>query len=179
MGMFEISLLAIALSMDAFAVAVCAGLSGGRARIKTMLTVGIYFGVAQAVMPIIGFFLAAWFSEYITAYSGIIAFAILVFLGIKMIWGSFKKGEDESVDTSPSKMLPLAVATSIDAMAVGVSFAFLSVNIFRAALFIGVTTFVLSAVGVKVGSLFGTRFKSAAEFMGGIILVFMGVAALG
>jgi len=179
MGIFEIALLAIALSMDAFAVAVCAGLSGGRAKISTMLTVGLYFGIAQAVMPIIGFFLAAWFSNYIAAYSGIVAFAILVFLGVKMIWGSFKKGENECIDISPSKMLPLAVATSIDAMAVGVSFVFLEVNVFMAALFIGVTTFVLSAIGVKVGSLFGTRFKSAAELMGGVILVVMGIGALG
>lgn len=176
--MFEISLLAVALSMDAFAVAVCAGLSGGKAKIKTMLTVGIYFGVAQAVMPIIGFFLAAWFSGYIAAYSGIVAFAILAFLGVRMVWGSFKKCEGESVDTSPVKMLPLAIATSIDAMVVGVSFAFLAVNIFMAALFIGVTTFVLSAIGVKVGSLFGTRFKSTAELIGGIILVVMGIGAL-
>jgi len=178
MSIFEISMLAIALSMDAFAVAVCAGLSGQRAGVKIMVTVGIYFGIAQGVMPLIGFFLAAWFSEYIIAYSGLIAFVILAILGTKMIWGSFKKGEDESIDISPAKMLPLAIATSIDAMAVGVSFAFLEVNIFRATLLIGMTTFFLSAIGVKVGITFGIKYKSAAEFLGGVILVVMGISAL-
>ena len=178
MSIFEISMLAVALSMDAFAVAVCAGLSGRRAGVKTMITVGIYFGIAQGVMPLIGFFLAAWFSEHIIAYSGVIAFAILAILGAKMIWGSFKKGEDENIEISPAKLLTLAIATSIDAMAVGVSFAFLEVNIFRAALLIGVTTFCLSAIGVKVGMIFGTKYKSTAEFLGGVILVVMGISSL-
>jgi len=178
MSVFEIVLLAVALSMDAFAVAVCAGLSGRAASIKAMLTVGIYFGVAQGIMPIIGFFLAAWFSDYIIAYSSIIAFAILVFLGGKMIWGSFKKKEEECIYVLPSKMLPLAIATSIDAMVVGISFAFLEVNVFIAALIIGLTTFVLSAIGVKVGIVFGTKFKRSAELLGGVILVIMGISSL-
>jgi len=178
MGMLEVSLLAIALSMDAFAVAVCAGLSGRSISIKAMLTVGLYFGVAQGVMPVLGFFLATFFSEYIVAYSSVISFAILAFLGVRMIWGSFKKDAEEDFDFSPGKMLLLAIATSIDAMAVGVSFAFSSVNIFSAALLIAITTFTLSAVGVKIGTIFGTKYKSVAEFFGGIILVILGISAL-
>ena len=178
MSLFEIFLLAIALSMDAFAVSVCAGLSGRGASIKKILAVGIYFGTAQAIMPIIGFVSAAWLSEYVIAYSSIVAFAILAILGVKMIWGSFKKNEEKEITVSFAKMLPLAIATSIDAMAVGISFAFLEVNIFTSALFIGITTFVISAMGVKVGSAVGGRHKARAELLGGVILVIMGIHVL-
>ena len=180
MGLFEIFMIAIALSMDAFAVSVCAGLSERAAGIKHMVTAGLYFGIAQAVMPIIGYFLAASFSEHIIAYGNVIGFVLLAFLGGKMVWGSFAKGKEESdeMPSAHSKMIVFAIATSIDALAVGISFAFLTVNIFTAALLIGITTFVLSMVGVRVGCAFGARFKSKAEFLGGVILVVMGVHIL-
>ena len=178
MNLIEIFLLAVALSMDAFAVAVCAGLSGRGVKVRKMLMVGMYFGAAQAVMPIIGFVLAARFSEYIIAYSSLVAFAILTFLGAKMIWGSFKKDVEKEVAVSFAIMLPLAVATSVDALAVGISFAFLEVNIFTAALLIGITTFVISAAGVRIGSIFGAKYKAKAELLGGVILVGMGVHVL-
>ena len=182
MSLFEIILLAIALSMDAFAVAVCAGLkSRGANCLKSALIVGLYFGVAQAVMPIIGFFLAAWFADYIMAYGHIVAFVMLAIIGGKMIKESLTKEEAcEVVEISPrpSKMLPFAIATSIDALAVGISFAFLEANIFIAALIIGVVTFSFSAIGVKLGTLFGTKFRAKAEFAGGVILILIGLNIL-
>ena len=201
MGLLELFILAVGLSMDAFAVAVCAGLTMPRATVKKAAIVGLYFGFFQAAMPLIGYLIATWFADRIIAYDHWIAFVLLCFLGGKMIVGSFKKKgcpdrecprepctdrecpEGERPDGGeaslrPAKMLPLAVATSIDALAVGVSLAFLQVSIVPSVAFIGVTTFALSMLGVKIGNVFGTRFKSKAELAGGVILVLIGLKIL-
>ena len=188
MHLLELFFIAVGLSMDAFAVAACIGLSARdnirksfAENLERSLTVGLYFGIAQAVMPLAGYFAGIWFADNdsITAVSGYIAFAILAFIGGKMIKGSFSKSEEQtSADLSFRKMLPLAVATSIDALAVGVSFAFLSVNIFAAIGIIGIVTFVLCAAGVKIGSVLGAKIKSKAEFIGGLILILIGVSIL-
>ena len=180
MSIIELLLLAIGLSMDAFAVAVCTGLAAPKASIKKHLVVGLYFGVSQAVMPLIGYFAGTLFADVIMAYDHWIAFALLSLLGCRMIYSSFKNEDcsDSDASTSPARMLPLAIATSIDALAVGVSFAFLHVDIVPAVSFIGITTFIISAVGVKVGNIFGTRFKSKAELLGGAILVLTGIKIL-
>jgi putative Mn2+ efflux pump MntP len=180
MNLIELLLLAVGLSMDAFAVAVCAGLTMKKAALKKMLAVGLYFGVFQALMPLIGYLTAALFADQIISYDHWIAFVLLCFLGGKMIFGSFKKEDrqDEETSLKPAKMLPLALATSIDALAVGVSFAFLRVSIAPAVLFIGITTLVISMIGVKIGNVFGTKFKSKAELAGGFILIFIGLKIL-
>jgi putative Mn2+ efflux pump MntP len=169
--------------MDAFAVAACVGLAMPKFSIKKALIVGAYFGVFQALMPLLGYLAASLFADFVNAYEHWIAFVLLVFLGGEMIIGSFKNDGGEEKDgkgasTHPSHMLPLAVATSIDALAVGVSFAFLRVDIIPAVSFIGVTTFVLSVAGVKVGNAFGLKLKTKAELIGGVILVLMGVKIL-
>ena len=183
MGLIELFLIAVGLSMDAFAVAVCKGLAikNMKSSLKYSIIVGLYFGVFQAIMPLIGYLLGAQFSDKITSIDHWIVFALLCVIGGKMIWESFDKSTEEAEEGSPisfGKMLPLALATSIDALAVGVSFAFLKVDIVPAISFIGVITFTLSAVGVKIGNVFGTRFQSKAEFAGGSILVLMGVKIL-
>ena len=180
MSLIELFLLAVGLSMDALAAAICIGLSMQRISLKKAATVGAYFGVFQAAMPFIGYLVATFFANAITAIDHWIAFALLCFLGVKMIIGSMKKEEtdDEEASLSIASMLPLAIATSIDALAVGVSLAFLKVDILPAVLFIGSVTFSLSAIGVKIGNLFGMRFKSKAELTGGVILVLIGVKIL-
>lgn len=201
MSILELLLIAIGLSMDAFAVAVCAGLTMTKAAIKKSLIVGLYFGIFQALMPLIGYMLATQFADKIIAFDHWVAFALLCFIGGNMIVGSLKKegcldrecpaetctdrecpgGErpnTEEASLKPAKMLPLALATSIDALAVGVSFAFLQVNIVPAVSIIGITTLVLSMAGVKIGNIFGTRFKSKAELAGGIILLLIGLKIL-
>lgn len=181
MGMAELFLIAVGLSMDAFAVAVCKGLSIQNARLKEALIVGLYFGVFQAVMPLIGYSIGVQFAEYITAFDHWIAFLLLGFIGGKMIKESLSDkcpAASSSSSLLPKEMLPLAVATSIDALAVGVSFAFLSVRIAPAVSFIGVTTLVLSMLGVVVGKGAGARFKTKAELAGGIVLVLIGVKIL-
>jgi len=201
MGFAELLIIAVGLSMDAFAVAACAGLTMPRVTVKKALIVGLYFGVFQAVMPLIGFLLATSFADRITTFDHWLAFVLLCIIGGKMIYESFEKDgcadrecpEETCTDRecpggkrpdrtetslSPRKMLPLAVATSIDALAVGVSFAFLNMQIVPSVFSIGITTFLLSIVGVKIGNLFGTRFKAKAELAGGIILILMGVKIL-
>ena len=180
MSLIELFILSVGLSMDAFAVAICIGLATPKVSIKKYLTVGLYFGVFQAVMPLIGFFVASLFAETIIAYDHWVAFALLVFLGCKMIFESFKKDGDSCEDSSasPAKMLTLAFATSIDALAVGVSFAFLRVAIVPAVSFIGVTTFLISVAGVKIGSIYGAKLKSKAELLGGVILILTGTKIL-
>ena len=184
MHITQIFLIALGLSMDAFAVSVCAGLTMPKITAKKALIVGAYFGVFQAVMPFAGYMLASQFSGHIAAFGDWIAFILLSFIGGKMIAQSFKK-EDRAVapksDESylrPGHMLPLAIATSIDALAVGISFAFLEVNIMSAAPYIGIITFALSVAGVKIGNAFGMKFRSKAEFAGGAILILMGVKIL-
>lgn len=179
MGIAELFILAAGLSMDAFAVAVCKGLALRKVKPVHMVLVGLWFGGFQALMPVAGYFAGVRFADSIKSVDHWIAFGLLALIGGNMVRESFSK-EEEPADASLSfkKMLPLAVATSIDALAVGVSFAFLSVNIWVAAAFIGVITFCLSAAGVKVGSLFGAKYKSKAELCGGIILILLGLKIL-
>ena len=179
MGLWELFILAVGLSMDAFAVSICKGLSLRKIGWRHMCLAGAWFGGFQALMPLIGFFLGRFFAEIITAYDHWIAFVLLAFIGGKMIWEALDPDEenmDESMDVKT--MFLLAVATSIDALAVGVTFAFLEVNILPAVLFIGCTTFVFSAAGVKVGSVFGARYKEKAELCGGAVLVLIGLKLL-
>ncbi len=179
MTLFDLIVTAIALSMDAFAVSVGKGLSTRNVRLKHELICGAYFGSFQALMPLLGFLLASSLADHIRAYDHWIAFALLAVIGANMIRESFSK-EEEKVDGSFSvkTMLLLAVATSIDALATGVSFAVTDTNIWLAILLIGATTFVFSAAGVKIGSIFGSKYQSKAEFIGGVILVLMGVKIL-
>lgn len=178
MSLVELFVLAVGLSMDAFAVSICKGLSLGKIKFKHMCIAGLWFGGFQALMPVIGYFLGSFFSEMITQYSYWIAFALLIIIGGNMIKESF--GPEEKVDNSMSakSMFILAVATSIDALAVGVTFAFLSVSIVPAVSFIGVITFICSAAGVKIGSIFGAKYKSRAELAGGIVLIVIGLKIL-
>ena len=179
MRVIELFILAVGLSMDAFAVSVCKGLSLGKIKIKHMCIAGLWFGGFQALMPLIGYLLGSSFSELVTKYDHWIAFVLLALIGGNMIKEALGKAED-SVDASMNfkTMLLLAIATSIDALAVGVTFAFLDVSIVPAISFIGVVTFVLSAIGVKVGSIFGYKYKSKAEMCGGIILIMLGIKIL-
>ena len=180
MGIFMLVITAVGLSMDAFAVSVCNGISLKSGGLKSASIVGLYFGVFQAVMPLLGFFLAAQFASHIQAMDHWVAFALLAIIGGKMIWESFSKKEKpcEEVSLRPRKMIPMAFATSVDAMAVGISFAFLQIDIVLAVSLIGVITCVLSMVGVKLGSLFGARFTKKAELMGGVVLVLIGTKIL-
>lgn len=178
MGLMELFLLAVGLSMDAFAVSICKGLSVQELKVKHALLVGLYFGGFQALMPVIGYFAGNSFADLISSYDHWIVFALLLLIGGNMIKEAFDEEEGISDSFDVKTMFLLAVATSIDALAVGVSFAFLKVNIFYAAAFIGVTTFICSVVGIKVGNLFGSRFKAKAEIAGGIILIFIGCKVL-
>ena len=178
MSIWDLFILAVGLSMDAFAVSVCKGLSLGKIKPKHMCIAGAWFGGFQALMPLIGYFLGSFFAEMIEKYDHWVAFVLLAIIGGNMIKESC--GKDEKVDSSMDvkSMLLLAIATSIDALAVGVTFAFLQVQIVPAVSFIGVITFIFSAVGVKIGSLFGTKYKSKAELFGGIVLVLIGIKIL-
>ena len=180
MGIAELLLLAVGLSMDAFAVAVCKGLSMEKISLKNMCIVGAWFGGFQALMPAIGYLLGSTFEKYITEIDHWAAFILLGVIGANMIRESFSK-EDEKTDCSLGfrPMLTMAIATSIDALAIGITFALLpDVRIVPAVLCIGVITFLLSAVGVKVGAVFGMKYKSKAEFVGGVILILLGTKIL-
>jgi len=184
MGLGELFILAVGLSMDAFAVAVCKGLAMRRATLKKAALVGLYFGVFQAGMPLLGYLLGSQFAEYITAYDHWIAFGLLAFLGGRMVLESREQEENGCDIHSPEadlrfrEMVVLALATSIDALAVGISLAFLQVDILPAVGFIGTVTFLLSMLGVKVGNVFGIKYKSRAELAGGIILICIGIKIL-
>ena len=179
MEFIELFLIALSLSMDAFAVSLCKGLSAGRPTPGQCLICGAWFGGFQALMPLIGFLLGVQFQGVISSVDHWVAFVLLGLIGANMVREALG-GDEEHVDSSfgPRAMLPLAVATSIDALAVGVTFAFLRVEIAPAVALIGVTTLVLSALGVKVGSVFGDRFQSKAELAGGVILILMGTKIL-
>ena len=179
MSLLELFIIAVGLSMDAFAVSICKGLSVPKMKLGHAVTCGIYFGGFQALMPAVGYLLGSQFEALITRIDHWIAFILLGIIGINMIRES-KEEDAEKLDSSfgAKAMLPLAVATSIDALAVGVTFAFLKVNIVWAVTFIGVVTFIFSAVGVKVGNVFGMRYKARAELAGGVILVLMGCKIL-
>jgi len=177
----EITLIAIGLSMDAFAVSITLGLSVDKPKLKEFILPGVYFGFFQMLMPIIGYFAGTLFAEKIEKIDHWVAFGLLAFIGGKMIKESFEKHEEESSRKNSfafASMLLLAVATSIDALAVGVTFAFFQTNIFAASLIIGLTTFSFAIAGVKIGNIFGMRFKSKAELLGGIVLVLIGVKIL-
>jgi len=197
----ELLLIAVGLSMDAFAVSVAAGISIADVRFRHALIVGLYFGFFQAAMPVAGYLVASLFADLVTSVDHWIAFGLLVFLGLRMVVNSLRqegcadrscpdglcadrdcpggsKPEPRQISLSPAQMLPYAVATSIDALAVGVSFAFLDVAILPAALAIGITTLLLSMVGVRLGNAIGKRFQSRAELVGGVVLVLIGIKVL-
>lgn len=178
MGIVELFLIAVGLSMDAFAVSICKGLSAGSAKPKYILCVGCYFGGFQALMPAIGYFVGIRFQGMIESVDHWIAFVLLAVIGGNMIRESF--GEDECVGNrfDFKEMTALAVATSIDALAVGVTFAFLDVKIGPAVLFIGCITFAISAAGLKIGTVFGTKYRKKAECFGGAVLILIGLKIL-
>ncbi len=177
MGLFELFLTAVALSMDAFAVSVCKGLSVQKLKTRHALCVGLYFGGFQALMPLLGYFLGSQFERFIVSVDHWIAFVLLGFIGFNMIK---EANETEELDDSFSfkTMLTLAVATSIDALAVGITFAVIKADIVPAVTLIGTITFSLSIVGIKIGNVFGAKFKSKAEICGGILLIGMGLKIL-
>lgn len=178
MGFWELLVIAVGLSMDAFAVSICKGLSVQRLEPRHMLLAGVWFGGSQAAMPLIGYLLGSGFQDLIERVDHWIAFALLAVIGANMVRES--RGEAEALDDSFSAkaMFPLAIADSIDALAVGVSFAFLEVRILPAVALIGITTFLLSAAGVRIGNRFGAKYKGKAELAGGVILISMGVLIL-
>ena len=179
MDIISLLILAVGLSMDAFAVSVCKGLALKKVSLSQMVVVGLWFGGFQALMSVIGYYLGKTFSGYITAFDHWIAFGLLAFIGINMILESRKATcETTSNDLGFKTMLLMAVATSIDALAVGISLAFLNSNIWVAAIVIGIVTFILSLLGVKIGNKFGDRFGAKAELAGGIILVLLGTKIL-
>ncbi len=179
MQLWEIFLIGVSLSMDAFAVAVCKGLTLCKVKLSQALIVGLYFGIFQAVMPLIGYFLASTVASKIADYSFYIAFALLLLIGANMIREAIKGDDDTcTVSLSFKEMVPLALATSIDALAVGVSFALVDVEIFSSVGLIGITTFVLSAIGVALGAFVGSKFRKVATIIGGSVLVLMGVKIL-
>ena len=185
MGIGELFLLAVGLSMDAFAVSVCRGLAMKKATLKAEATCGLWFGGFQMLMPVTGFFLGSLFAEAIEAFDHWVAFGLLVIIGINMLKEAREKkdesGDDpeKDADLSVKTMFLMAVATSIDALAVGISLAMVgSVNIWLAAAFIGICTCLLSALGVKIGNVFGSRYEKKAEFEAGVILILLGVKIL-
>lgn len=182
MGFFYLFALAVGLSMDAFAVSVCKGLSSKRASLGNMGKCGIWFGGFQGLMPLIGFFLGRIFAGVIVAVDHWVAFVLLALIGGNMLKEAFSKDEDDddkNADFSFKTMLTMAIATSIDALAVGISLAMAgNVNIWTAVLLIGAVTFILSAIGVKVGTVFGSRFENKAQIAGGIILILLGLKIL-
>lgn len=196
MTLTELFIIAVGLSMDAFAVSICKGLSLKKLRIKDAIIVGLYFGIFQGGMPLLGYFLGVQFQDKITSFDHWIAFILLGIIGFNMIKESREKDSDsdlaakevsvEKINTTEveenplrfKEMIVLAIATSIDALAIGVTLAFLKVDIVPAVSFIGIITFVLSMVGVKIGNIFGAKYKSKAEFAGGIILIAMGLKIL-
>ena len=192
MDLISLITISIALSMDAFSVSICQGLSTKRFSLKMALSCGLWFGFFQALMPLIGYFLGAQFEHFITHIDHWIAFGLLSVIGVNMIreaaGESTRQRDNETTsEESPShrvteskstSMLILAIATSIDALAVGVTFAFLKVNIWKSILVIGITTFIFSFVGVKIGNVFGSRYSKTAEIVGGVILIVLGIKIL-
>lgn len=180
MGLLELFILAVGLSMDAFAVAICKGLATENVKLKHSVITGAWFGGFQALMPLLGFILGATFEKYVTKIDHWIAFILLGAIGANMIKEAFSKEEnDNNCSFGFKTMFVMAIATSIDALAVGITLALLpDINIIAAVLFIGVITFTLSAIGVKIGNVFGSKYKSKAEFLGGAILVLLGLKIL-
>lgn len=178
MGVLELILIAVGLAMDAFAVSVCKGLSMSKMEWKKAVIIGLYFGGFQALMPLIGYILGVGFEDKIKSIDHWIAFILLVFIGINMIKEAFETKEESNDKIDFKTMIILAIATSIDALAVGVTFAFLNVNIMLAISLIGIITFIISMIGVKIGNVFGDKYETKAELAGGFILIFLGVKIL-
>ena len=179
MGIGELLLLAVGLSMDAFAVSVCKGLAMKKATLKAELTCGVWFGGFQALMPTVGFFLGTLFADAIVAFDHWVAFVLLAIIGINMLKEEDCDCENTDADMSLKTMFIMAVATSIDALAVGISLAMAgNVNIWMAAILIGICTCILSAIGVKIGNVFGSRYEKKAQMAGGIILILLGTKIL-
>lgn len=179
MGILEIIIIAIGLAMDAFAVSICKGLSMKKMSWKKGLIIGGYFGFFQALMPLIGYLLGIGFQDKVTGIDHWIAFILLGIIGINMIKEALSKEEEGRNDSVNFKeMIVLAIATSIDALAVGITMAFLEVNIAIAITIIGIITFAISVIGVKIGNIFGNKYEKKAEFAGGIILILMGIKIL-
>lgn len=178
MSLFDLIMIGISLSMDAFAVSICKGLSVRKVQLSHALICGAWFGAFQAIMPSLGYFLGSRFEHLLNSVGPWVAFILLAVIGVNMVRESF--GGDETVDNdfSAKAMLPLAVATSIDAFAVGVGFAAMEANIVVAALLIGCTTFTLSAIGVKVGAVFGDNYRAVSERIGGLVLILIGLKTL-
>ena len=178
MSLFDLIMIGISLSMDAFAVSICKGLSVRKVQLSHALICGAWFGAFQAIMPSFGYVLGARFEHRLNSVGPWVAFILLAVIGVNMVRESF--GGDETVDNdfSAKAMLPLAVATSIDAFAVGVGFAAMEANIVVAALLIGCTTFTLSAIGVKVGAVFGDKYRAVSERIGGLVLILIGLKTL-
>ncbi len=183
MGFVELFLVAVGLSMDAFAVSVCKGLCMKRLDVRQALVIALFFGGFQALMPLVGWALGTQFEQYITPVDHWIAFVLLAFIGGKMLWDAFRGGEEELSCPADGKLdlrelVMLSVATSIDALAVGITFAFLRVDIVSSVALIGATTFVLALAGVAVGHRFGARYEKPATIVGGIVLVLIGTKIL-
>ncbi len=179
MSLLTLFITAVGLSMDAFAVAICKGLAMKKLSLKKALIIGLWFGGFQALMPTVGYLLGTRFESYVTSIDHWIAFVLLALIGANMVKESLSKEENSANDATDFKtMFLLAVATSIDALAVGVTYAFLQVEIVPAVAFIGIITFTLSLVGVKIGNVFGLKYKAKAELAGGIILIVMGIKIL-
>lgn len=179
MGIVELFLIGVGLSMDAFAVSICKGLGMSKINWKHTLVIALFFGGFQALMPLIGYVLAYNFAGYVAAVAHWIAFALLAFIGGKMLWDAFHE-EDEEVEEDTEKLdlkelFMLAIATSIDALAMGITFAFLGVDIIPAIALIGVTTFVISFGGVAIGNVFGSRYEKSSTIVGGIVLILIGL----
>ena len=179
MSLLEIILIGIGLAMDAFAVSICKGLSMKKMNWKKAIIVGLYFGFFQGLMPVIGYFLGTNFESYITSIDHWIAFILLATIGINMLKEAFSKDCEDNNDSVDFKtMIILAIATSIDALAVGITFAFLKTNILISTIIIGILTFVISLIGVKLGNKFGDKYERKAEVVGGLILILIGVKIL-
>ena len=179
MGLLEIFFIGVGLAMDAFAVSVCKGLSMKKLDWKKAIIIALYFGIFQAGMPVIGYFLGSTFENLVTKVDHWIAFILLAAIGANMIKEAFSnETEDENDNVDFKTMIVLAIATSIDALAVGITFAFFKINLLLAIAIIGITTFVISLLGVKIGNKFGSKYESKAEIAGGIVLILMGLKIL-
>ena len=178
MQLWELFLISIGLAMDAFAVSICKGLSVDKVRPSHQLSAGLYFGGFQMLMPLIGFFLGTQFQSFIEQFDHWVAFILLCLIGINMIKESAEECETLDASFGFKAMLPLAIATSIDAMAVGVTFAFMEVNVALAVGLIGVITFILSVIGINIGNIFGCKYRTKAEIFGGIVLIGIGLKIL-
>ena len=183
MDFVELLLIGVGLSMDAFAVAICKGLGMSRLNMKQASVIALFFGAFQAIMPFIGWAAGSWLADLITPIDHWVAFVLLAFVGGKMLWDAFHEQDDDAPDEMDAKLdlkelLMLAIATSIDALAVGITFAFLQVSIIPSITIIGCTTFVISFAGVAVGHIFGARFEKPATIVGGVVLILIGVKIL-